>query len=289
MQEQIVSTNRGTLWTACSTPVEASEMTPTILFIHGNSVDSRIFDPLLANETLKKTYRLIVFDFPGHGRSSNAPEPNEAYFQYGYAESALSVLQHYNVKTVIPVGWSLGGHVALELIPVLATPKNTTKIRMIGAVITGTPPVRKQKIEGFRGDCDISALFKPDASRESLLRTANDFVDVKPTPPWLIESMLRTDRAAGQTMVVKFMQGHCSDQIELVHDFKDGPVAVINGADDHFLDPEYCDKVCKGAPNLWKGEAIRLPGLRHTPMYDAPDVYGDVLLEFLSDCEARQK
>lgn len=284
MLEQKIDTQFGTLWTACRVPSNTSKSSPPLLFLHGNSADSRIFEPLLNEPLLKDDYKLIVFDYPGHGQSGDAPEADKAYFQYAYAEAALKVLQHYKVDTFIAVGWSLGGHVALELVSVLATPQNTTNIKMVGAVITGTPPVRRLKIAGFRKDVDLSAVFNPEASEEDLLKVANVFTKSDPAPKWLQESVLRTNRAAGRTMVVKFMEGHCSDQIQIVHDFKDGWIAVINGDDDNLLDPDYCDEVCKGAPRLWREKCIRLPGQRHAPFYDDPKVYSKVLLEYLDDC-----
>lgn len=284
MQEQKIHTEFGTLWTACSNPKSATESSPAIIFLHGNSVDSRIFDPLLQSQELKDRYKLIIFDFPGHGRSDNAPNPDQAYFQYAFAEAALEVLQHYNVKTIIAVGWSLGGHVALELLSVLATAKNTTHIRMVGAVITGTPPVRKQKIAGFRADVNASAFFNPQATDEELKGLAYLFTGSNPAPDWLVESIIRTDRAAGMTTVVKFMQGNCSDQVELVQNYRDGWIAVINGAADPLLELDYCDEVCNGAPRLWRGKCIRLEGQKHSPFYDDPDGYRKLLLEFLNDC-----
>lgn len=285
MHEENIDTEFGTLWTAHSGSPNNVKSSPPIIFLHGNSADPRIFEPLLNDPQLKDKYNLILFDYPGHGRSEDAPDPDKAYFQYVYAEAALKVLQHYNVDKFIAVGWSLGGHVALELISVLATPENKTNIKMVGAVITGTPPVPKQKITGFRKDLDLSALFNPEASKEDLLKVADVLTKSDPAPTWLQESVVRTNRAAGRTMAVKFMEGHCSDQIQIVHSFKNGWIAVINGGDDNVLDVDYCDEVCEGAPRLWRGKCIRLPGQKHTPFYDEPDAYRKVLLEYLSDCE----
>jgi len=120
MQEHEIKTEFGTLWTACSEPKLPTQSSPAILFLHGNSTSSRIFDPFLSQPELKDRYKIIVFDYPGHGRSSDAPEPDRSYYQYAYAEAALEVLRYYDIKQVIILGWSLGGHVALELVSVIA-------------------------------------------------------------------------------------------------------------------------------------------------------------------------
>lgn len=285
MLEQKIETEFGTLWTACSTPpTTTTRPNSALLFLHGNSADSRIFEPLLSIPELKDNYKLIVFDYPGHGRSGDAPDPDKAYFQVAYAQAAVKVLQHYNVDTVIPVGWSVGGHVALELVSVLATQKDIS-IHVAGIVTTGTVPVRKQKIVGFRKDCDMSALFNPQASEEDKVKTADTFTNSRPPPEWLIESILRTDRVAAGTMGAKFMQGHCSDQVQTAHDFENRPIAVINGEDDAIIDLDFCDDVCRGAASLWRGKCIRMPGLSHAPFYDKPQEYGNLLLDYLTSCE----
>lgn len=284
MQEQKIETEFGTLWTACGEPRASSKSNPAILFLHGNSTSSRIFEPLLNSPELKSNYQLVVFDFPGHGRSSDAPDPNRSYYQYAYAEAALEVVRYYNITQVIILGWSLGGHVALEFVSVLANAEKPADIRIAGIMITGTPPVPKQAIAGFRKDADVSALFNPEASEEDLIKVAS--VLTKSAPPgWLVEDVLRTNRLAGRTMGAKFMEGYCSDQIKIVHDFKDGWIAVVNGGSEPILDLDYCDSVCKGAPRLWRGECIRLKDEGHAPFFDNPQGFLTVFLDFVDSCK----
>ncbi|KAI0482993.1 alpha/beta hydrolase fold protein [Xylariaceae sp. FL0804] len=282
MQEQKIETEFGTLWTACSEPQASSKSKPAILFLHGSAASSRMFEPLLDSTELNTNYKLVVFDFPGHGRSSDAPDPNKSYYQYAYAEAALEVLRHHNITHVIILGWSLGGHVALELVSVLANTDKPVDIRISSIMITGTPPVPKQSISGFRKDADLSALFNPEAPEEDLIKVASVFTKSAP-PAWLVEDVLRTNRLTGGTMATKFMEGHCSDQIKIIHDFK-GWIAVVNGGSDPILDLDYCDSVCKGAPRLWRGECIRLKDAGHAPFFDDPQGFLTVFLGFLGSC-----
>lgn len=282
MQEHKIETEFGTLWTACSEPPATLKSNPAILYLHGNSASSRVFDSLLSSPELRESHKLIVFDYPGHGRSLDAPDPDRSYYQYAYAEAALEVLRYYGVKQVIVLGWSLGGHVALELVSVLANSKNPTDIRIVGIMITGTPPVPKQKIIGFRKDVDLSALFNPEASKEDLAKVA-DILTKSAPPTWLVEDILRTNRLAGRTMAAKFMEGKCSDQIKIVHDFKEGWIAVVNGGSDPILDLDYCDSVCKRAPRLWRGECIRLNDQRHASFFDDPEGFLMLFSDFVKD------
>ena len=62
-----------------------------LLLIHGNSMNSRVFDALL-DGPLGRSYKLIAVDLPGHGASDNAAFPDQAYTLPGYADAMLDVL-----------------------------------------------------------------------------------------------------------------------------------------------------------------------------------------------------
>jgi pimeloyl-ACP methyl ester carboxylesterase len=92
MQEHKIETKFGALWTACSEPQAPFQSNPAILLLHGNSTSSRMFEPLLNHLESRGDHKLLVFDYPGHGRSSDAPDPDRSYYQYAYAEAAVEVL-----------------------------------------------------------------------------------------------------------------------------------------------------------------------------------------------------
>lgn len=58
-----------------------------VLFIHGNSSCSAVFDAQL-NGPLAAEHRLIAIDLPGHGESSNALDPIRTYTRPGFAAAA---------------------------------------------------------------------------------------------------------------------------------------------------------------------------------------------------------
>ena len=79
-----------------------------------------------------KRFRLIAVDLPGHGVSDDAKDPS-AYSLPGHARAVRAVLDAIGIDEAHFVGWSLGGHVALEMAPDLRAPR--------GFVIFGTPPL----------------------------------------------------------------------------------------------------------------------------------------------------
>src|SRR5262249_60405117 len=87
--------------------------------------------------------RLIAFGLPGHGRSSNAPEPSRSYTRPGLADAAIELLERLQVSEAVVLGWSLGGHVGVELMARFAG--------MRGLMLTGAPPIARNGVEqGFQ-------------------------------------------------------------------------------------------------------------------------------------------
>jgi pimeloyl-ACP methyl ester carboxylesterase len=148
-----VSTSHGTL--AIS---EVGNSEPVLLLIHGNSFCKKIWRHIL-NSPLSKSHRIIAFDLPGHGESSNATNPEQDYTQPGYARATVELLTKLGVKEAIVFGWSLGGHIGIEMIPL--APVAGLKIR--GLMIVGTPPV------GY-GDLDKGFKLGPKGWKSSWVR-----------------------------------------------------------------------------------------------------------------------
>ena len=116
-----------------------------VLFIHGNSSCKEVFQDQLVS-TLGATWRCIAMDLPGHGRSDDARAPNEAYTMPGYAAIALEVLTALSAERAAIVGWSLGGHIGIEMLA------QSSNIR--GLVISGTPPISADP-------ADLATAFLP--------------------------------------------------------------------------------------------------------------------------------
>src|ERR1700735_3071777 len=110
---------------------ESADQGPPVVLIHGNSSSSRVFSHQL-DGPLGQRFRLIAVDLPGHGASDDAEDPS-AYSPPGHARAIRAVLDALGVDEAHFVGWSLGGHIALEMAPDLRA--------LGGSVIFETPPL----------------------------------------------------------------------------------------------------------------------------------------------------
>jgi pimeloyl-ACP methyl ester carboxylesterase len=97
---------------------ESGQGSIPVLLIHGNSSCRGVSRHQLQGR-LAQNHRLIAFDLPGHGQSSNAPDPTQSYTHPGFADAAIELLGKLGVTEAIVFGWSLGGHIGIEMVPPL--------------------------------------------------------------------------------------------------------------------------------------------------------------------------
>src|SRR5262249_24002826 len=134
-----------------------------VVFIHGNSSCKEIFAAQMRSP-LRERHRLVAIDLPGHGASEGARDPILTYTIPGYADVVRPGLRALAVDRYVVVGWSLGGHVAVELASVEPRP--------LGLVITGTPPVAKSMesfAEAFNQTPHMQLTGKPEFTEEEAL------------------------------------------------------------------------------------------------------------------------
>ena len=172
---------------------ESAGQGPPVVFIHGNSSSSRAFSRQLEGP-LGRRLRLVAVDLPGHGKSADAKDRG-AYSLPGHARAVRAVVEALGIDEAHFVGWSLGGHIALEMAPDLRKPR--------GFVIFGTPPLTsgeamseaflpnpamkfpfQESIDDVEASAYVAAFFKPG------------FADI---PTFFLDDVLRTDGRAQQS------------------------------------------------------------------------------------------
>ena len=78
-----------------------------VLLIHGNSSCRGVFQHQLHGQ-LAENYRFIAFDLPGHGQSSDAPDPARTYTRPGLVVRGLGSLASVQLMSRITKrGWSM--------------------------------------------------------------------------------------------------------------------------------------------------------------------------------------
>jgi pimeloyl-ACP methyl ester carboxylesterase len=221
---------------------------------------------------LGERYRVIAPDLPGHGASSDATDPVRSYSMPGYADAMTEVLGLLGVGEAVVFGWSLGGHIGLEMISRFPG--------MLGLMITGTPPVSPEQVtQGFRPSPHMHLAGQEAFSVEDIDSFARSTCG-EPFEPFLREAVARTDGRARRLMFEAFAGGVGADQSVIVATAKI-PLAVVNGDEEPFVNTEFVSRIRYA--NLWEGKCHLVGHSGHAPFWDAPEKFNAILARFLND------
>ena len=270
-RQQMISTSHGSLAVE-----ESGQGGIPVLLIHGNSFCRGVFRNQM-NGRIAKNHHFIAFDLPGHGESSNATDPTRSYTRPGLADAAVELLDKLGVTEAIVIGWSLGGHIGIEMIPRFPA--------MRGLLISGAPPVRpNQMSEGFNTSTHQGLASKQELSNADIDAFVEGiFGESAEAFPFLRHAVARADGRFRKRLFEAARAGEGVDQ-RLIVESSPVPLAVVNGGADHFVNLDYFDTVTYA--NLWEGRCHRLSGLGHAPFWEAPGDFNPVLERFLQDIEA---
>jgi len=233
---------------------------PAVMFIHGNSSCKEVFHHQV--EKFANEYRLILLDLPGHGASENAINPSKTYTQSAYADVALEVLGNLGVEEVCVMGWSLGGHIGIEMIA------KSSIVRSLA--ITGTPPCGP-------GNDAVNAAFTPLPHMSFTSKEVFSQADSEayahytlgvnaPKDDHLIEAVKRTDGKARHIMWNDWTIGNNGvDQMATIKTWA-RPIAVIQGGEEPFFDNGYISNLDIG--NLWGNKIHLIDETGHAPFWE---------------------
>jgi len=247
---------------------------PAVVLVHGNSSSSRAFARQLEGP-LGRRFRLIAVDLPGHGESDDAKDPG-AYSLPGYARAVRAIVDALGLGRAHFAGWSLGGHVVLEMAPDLPHGR--------GLMIFGTPPLAipaaagrgfrlhpamrftfQESLDSAEASAYVAAFFKPG------------FADV---PAFFHTDVLRTDRRARSGLGASVWSGLYRDEVAIVRDLKI-PLAVAHGPEDGLVNAEYFAAV--PMPTLWRGAVQTIPDAGHAPHWETPEAFDALIGSFVAE------
>ncbi|QFY64125.1 alpha/beta hydrolase (plasmid) [Rhizobium grahamii] len=241
-----------------------------VLFIHGNSTCRRVFRKQFRSPLAEK-YRFISIDLPGHGDSSDAADPSRTYTRPGLADAVLETVERKQVESAVIVGWSLGGHITIEM---LARSKLVTALLLVG-----TPPVGDDIRQGFRGKPLGGLASQSVLSQDEITRFVEGIFGTS-AEPFMRSAVARTDPQFRATLFAAAAKGEGVNQRQTLS-ATSRPTAMVNGAEDTIVNLDYIDGVDYG--NLWRGHCVRIPNCAHAPFWQAPEDFNVVLTDFLAD------
>ncbi len=248
-----------------------------VLLLHGNSSSKDVFRRQMEGR-IGTQYQLIAMDFPGHGASSDAFDPARSYTISGYADAAIEVLEKLDIDHAVVLGWSLGGHVGIEMM--------TGFPGLIGLMISGTPPIGNTIPaiqEGFRPHPHLGLTGRADLTEDDL-RNFKEMTLGGCADEALDGALKRADGRARSNMFEHLIAGANSDQRRIA-ETSTVPLAVVNGAEDPIVNTDYLTGLSYA--KLWDRRCYLIPRTRHAPFLEAPEVFNQIFLRFLRRMEGR--
>ena len=245
-----------------------------VIFVHGNSASARTWLPVLESG-FGQRFRCLALDLPGHGQSGPAADP-AAYSLPGYAAVLSGFARVLGAADAVVVGWSLGGHIALEAAPSLP--------EAAGFVIFGTPPIGSaaQLAEAFLPNPAMNVGFTARVSEAEAEAYAASFTAPGSTlaTSEFVPDILATDGAARVGLLASVGEGRFADEVAIAGELRQ-PLAILQGAGEQLVNLDYLRKLT--IPALWRGEVQVIPGAGHAPHQETPQRFADLLTEFSGD------
>jgi len=239
----------------------------TIVLLHGNSSSSKIYDCLFESNI---DYSLVAYDLPGHGNSENI---------LSYSFKILTKLLKDQIalenEPLLIVGTSLGGHLAIEILPDIEDAK--------GIIIMGTPPVKKPlNVEkAFIQSDSLLTFFDPSPSDEAVNSALNSLIGKKKIPEYIFKDFKETDPKVRADLAVELTQGENLSDQHYIFSTDRRKKFIIHGCKDKIVNRSYLLDLIKDAMD--KPVMIEIDNCGHIPSLYQPDIFISKLKEIASD------
>jgi len=246
---------------------EAGQGEP-LLLIHQASSSSEEFAGMV--DALAPNYRLIAFDWPGHGGSDDPP------YEFGadeFTKSAIRVLDHLNVERAHILGNHGGALIALNL-----AWKHPDRVEHI--VLSGTSGVKDMEaVHEFAQDLGLYELNRIDREGQSLADAWSRYTRYMPNSspgeiliPYLNNVIVRLRPYDAHYEILKF------DRRPAYAAIKDKRVLLMQAEDDPFVsDQELLLDILSNA------ERVVLDGVGVFNFFEAPEQAAELVRDFLDN------
>ena len=244
-----------------------------IVLLHGSGGSRAVFNRQFSSPLLNR-FRLIAPDLPGHGESDDAGDAAQ-YAMPGFAGSVEEMLVALDVEHAVLFGWSLGGHIAIEM-------AGRAPGQFLGLMVCGAPPVSPGPIgmlRAFRTNLDLLLATRAQFSSADVQRFYEICYGASGEPQFL-DSIRRCDPRVRPAVAASLRRGTGHDQRRVV-ETTELPIAMVNGIDEPFARLSYVAGL--RYRHLWGGVCHIVPDAGHAPFRDQPELFNELLARFVRD------
>ncbi|KZT18746.1 alpha/beta-hydrolase [Neolentinus lepideus HHB14362 ss-1] len=264
---------------------------PSLVFTHGVSLSSAIFDDLFADERLLDNFYLVRgppcscswfvrYDMRGHGRSDK-PETMRGYESHLYASDFHAVRTAFRLDRPIFVGWSLGATVVADICAYLR-PCPLSGVVFISALPytgSGMQAVGKPEILSVIPHLLPTSTSNITQTKSLITSFVESFFGNPDRVPFSVKTSWMGMSALQPPSVTEFVFTRPQDPGPMFMEGRKGlQLLCICGANDPFVDGGAVVREMRPYfPNITE---ISVPGGSHAVFYDQREEVVQALLEF---------
>jgi len=240
---------------------------PVVVFLNG-TLQTTVYWKALATR-LRNTFRVLMYDARGQGQSGFGEQVLSLEM---HAADLVALLRHVEVKKAHLVGVSHGAKVALACAAYSPDMVDRMVLCSVGAQLTSRA---KLIIRSWLDVLKRSGL-------ETMVKVALPVVFGEA----FLASQARVIPAMAQAIVQRNNEAWLTAHLEAMNDYPPlaeiarglrNPCLVISGSDDPLVGEEEAGQLAA----LCNGRHVRITGAGHSVPAEAPDVFSDMVSEFL--------
>jgi pimeloyl-ACP methyl ester carboxylesterase len=257
---------------------------PVLCCSNGVGVSTFFWEPF-ARE-MGREYRVVLWDYPGHGRSGDPDHPEVTLEQL--AEDELSVLTAVRADRAVLLGHSLGAQVNFELyrrhpervlglVPTLGGFGRAVE-GFFGSPRLSLPLAAAARAILPRGHRVIPPLLNPLAKSRLLERGARLLHIVDPQAPDMrdyFEHLVRVDYRVFASLLKAAQDQDAYDLLPRVR----VPTLVIGAEKDYFVPPKISRRMAEAIP---EAELFMLAGASHAGLFEQEPLFRARVRDFLA-------
>ncbi|MFN8445191.1 MAG: alpha/beta hydrolase [Caldilineaceae bacterium] len=243
---------------------------PVLVFLHGFSLDRRMWQPQL--DAFAAHHSVLLYDLRGFGRS---PLPDG---EYSHVDDLLTLMDHLQIESAALIGLSRGGGVAINF--TLAHPGRVNHLVAVDSVLDGHRWSDSQR-SADQAVWDCAKRDGLEAGKAAWLAH----------PLFVAPFRQASVKAAAAQMVADYSGWHFFNRdpvrslkpyaIERLHEIT-CPTLTIVGEEDLIDFQQIADSLSSKVPN---GRKVVLPNVGHLSNMEAPESFNQVVLKFLETGE----
>ena len=248
-----------------------------LILLHGFGMSLHVWEKWVAE--LGDTYRLVSFDWPGHGLST--PVRDDDYSGNAMTSYLTNVLDWMNIDKFVLVGHAMGGGIAMNYI--VDNPKKVQALVLIGAsglkIDRSDEAPRVMKLTKYPGMSTALRYITPyETLKNTVIRTygSESFVNKELVDRYYELMVNSTNR---EIYIKQIKQMSLDEPLDAHIGRLNHPTLLIWGEEDEIVGLKYAKRL---RSIILSARLVSYQGVGHLPMDVLPKVTAKDLTNFLN-------